>query len=71
MPKLNLLDVVALLEDIPSLGLTRGQVGTIVEVLGDNMFEVEFSGNDGVCYALASVPETALIGLRMEQSKAS
>ena len=29
----RLLDVVALLTDVPTLGLVRGQVGTIVELL--------------------------------------
>ena len=39
---MKLLDVVALLEDLPQLGLYRGQVGTIVEVYEPNVFEVEF-----------------------------
>jgi Domain of unknown function (DUF4926) len=29
---MKLLDVVALLQDLPELGLIRGQVGTIVEI---------------------------------------
>ena len=32
--EMHLLDVVALTKDIPDHGLRRGQVGTIVEVLG-------------------------------------
>jgi len=35
---MKLLDVVALLEDLPQLGLYRGQVGTIVEVYEPNYF---------------------------------
>jgi Domain of unknown function (DUF4926) len=31
----SLLNVVALLADIPSQGLTRGQVGTVVELLDE------------------------------------
>lgn len=46
-----LLDVVALTEDIPDHGLLRGQVGTVVEFLGPDMFEVEFVDNDGRTYA--------------------
>ena len=41
--QMKLLDVVALLEDLPELGLYRGQVGTIVEEYEPNVFEVEFS----------------------------
>jgi hypothetical protein len=47
----QLLDVIALLEDLPARGLIRGQVGTIVEKLGPDAFEVEFSDNSGRTYA--------------------
>jgi Domain of unknown function (DUF4926) len=40
--RIRILDVVALTEDIPAHGLLRGQVGTVVEFLGPDMFEVEF-----------------------------
>lgn len=40
---INLLDVVALTEDLPQQNLRRGQVGTVVELLALNVFEVEFS----------------------------
>lgn len=36
-------DVVALIDDVPEKGLQRGQVGTIVEMLAPDVFEVEFS----------------------------
>jgi hypothetical protein len=49
---LKLLDVVALLEDLPDHRLRRGQVGTVVEELAPNVFEVEFSDDDGRVYAL-------------------
>jgi hypothetical protein len=42
MAALELLSVVALIRDVPEAGLVRGQVGTIVEVLGPEAFEVEF-----------------------------
>jgi hypothetical protein len=38
----KLLDVVALLGDKPEEGLVAGQVGTVVEILGPGVFEVEF-----------------------------
>ena len=47
----QLLDAVALTDDIPDRGLARGQVGTVVEALGSDVYEVEFSDDDGRAYA--------------------
>jgi hypothetical protein len=43
--------VAALLEDLPSCSLQRGQVGAVVETLSPGVFEVEFSDNEGRAYA--------------------
>lgn len=43
----KLLDSVAILKDVPAQGVVYGQVGTIVEVLGGDVFEVEFSDKRG------------------------
>lgn len=48
---MKLLDVVALIEDYPKASLKRGQVGTLVEDCGDQVFEVEFVDLDGRTYA--------------------
>ena len=57
----RLLDVVALLSDLPKEGLVRGQVGTVVELL-DGAYEVEFSDDDGKTYAqLALGPDQLLV----------
>jgi Domain of unknown function (DUF4926) len=48
---IQLLDVAALTEDLPQRGLMRGQVGTVVEALAPDVFEVEFSDDDGRTYA--------------------
>lgn len=48
---LSLLDVVALLKDLPARNLTRGQVGTLVEHLGGDTWLVEFSDDEGRAYA--------------------
>jgi hypothetical protein len=67
----NTLDVVALLEDVPSRGLVRGQVGTVVEKLAPDVFEVEFSDNNGRAYAtLAAAPDKLLV-LRHEAIEAA
>jgi hypothetical protein len=43
----SLLDVVALLTDLPGQRLSRGQVGTIVEQRDDKTSLVEFSDDQG------------------------
>jgi hypothetical protein len=59
----SLLDVVALLADIPSEGLARGQVGTVVEQLDDEALLVEFSDEQGRAYAVVPCPRTELLVL--------
>ncbi len=60
---MKLLDVVALLEELPELGLYRGQVGTIVEEYEPNVFEVEFSDMEGRAYALETLSIAQLMNL--------
>lgn len=52
---IQLLDVVALTEDVSAHHLRRGQVGTVVEELAPNMFEVEFNDNYGRTYAMCAL----------------
>ncbi|NMF61314.1 DUF4926 domain-containing protein [Brasilonema octagenarum UFV-OR1] len=52
---MKLLDVVALLKDLPELDLYRGQVGTIVEEYELGVFEVEFSDTHGRTYAMETL----------------
>jgi predicted transcriptional regulator len=61
--KPSLLDVVALLSDLPAQRLARGQVGTIVEQLDENISLVEFSDEHGRAYAIAPCPLTELLTL--------
>ena len=57
----QLLDVVALLRDLPDESLVRGQVGTVVELL-DGAYEVEFSDDEGKTYAMLAVrPDNLLV----------
>lgn len=60
------LDVVALAVDLPELRLDRGFVGTIVDELGLEVFEVEFSDEDGRPYATAALRADQLILLHFE-----
>lgn len=59
---LHLLDLVALLSDVPVRGLLRGQVGTVVELL-DGAYEVEFSDDEGKTYAELALPADHLLVL--------
>ena len=62
----DILDVVALKEDMPERGLYRGQVGTVVEALGPGAFEVEFSDDEGRAYASVALKAEQLLLLRYE-----
>jgi hypothetical protein len=59
----SLLDVVALLADLPAAELARGQVGTVVELLDYKSVLVEFSGDDGRGYAIVPCASTDLLVL--------
>lgn len=48
---IELLDAVALREDLPARKLRAGEVGTVVELLQDDAYEVEFCDEDGQTYA--------------------
>jgi len=62
---IKLLDVVALLVDVPERGLYRGQVGTVVEELAPGVYEVEFSDSaSGHAYATLPLKAEQLIVLR-------
>ncbi|AFY36039.1 DUF4926 domain-containing protein [Calothrix sp. PCC 7507] len=60
---MKLLDVVALTEDLPKLGLYRGQVGTIVDEYEHEVFEVEFSDLTGKAYAVETLNTSQLMVL--------
>jgi hypothetical protein len=63
--------VVALLEDLPSRSLQRGQVGTVVETLAPGVFEVEFSDNEGRAYATCALRSSQLMVLHHELASTS
>lgn len=66
----DILDVVALTEDLLERGLYRGQVGTIVESLGPGVFEVEFSDDEGRSYASVALKAEQLLVLHYEPVEA-
>ncbi len=68
---IHLLDVVALTVDMPRKKLCRGQVGTVVELLGAGDYEVEFSGDDGRTYAQVAISGKRLMVLHYQPSQAA
>jgi len=67
----KVLDVVALLADLPAVGLARGQVGTVVETLGADQALVEFSGDDGRAHAITSCRIADLLVLHYAPEEAA
>ena len=63
--RIPVLAPVALSVDLPAEGLTRGQIGTVVERLsspGEEGLLVEFSDENGQAYAIVPVkPEQLLV----------
>jgi hypothetical protein len=64
---IKLLDVVALTVDLPKHNLWHGQVGTVEEILDrGNVFEVEFSDNNGRTYASLGLKSDQIMKLYYE-----
>ena len=60
---IKLLEVVALTEDLPQEDLYRGQVGTVVEILAPDVYEVEFCDDEGQTYAMKALSASQLMVL--------
>lgn len=60
---IKILEVVALLENIAERGLVVGQVGTVVEILDEGVFEVEFCDNEGRTYETLALRANQLMAL--------
>lgn len=71
MNEIKVLDLVAVLEDVPQHGLLRGEVGTVVELWKDGALEVEFSDNSGKAYAFAALRPDQLIKLHFRKDEAA
>lgn len=56
----------AVLADIPEEDLVRGQVGTVVQLLGNGKALVEFSDRDGREYAMTWIETSSLLRLMFE-----
>jgi Domain of unknown function (DUF4926) len=66
------LEVVALTVDIPEKNLRRGQVGTVVDILGaGKALEVEFCDRGGRTYASLGLRPDQVMVLRYEPQRRS
>ena len=68
---IKLLDVVALTETLPERKLHRGQVGTVVEKLDLDVFEVEFSDNDERTFSTLALKTNQLMVLHYQPLEAA
>ena len=59
----KLLDTVALTDDHPEAGLRKGDVGAVVEVLGQDAYEVEFVAASGRTQALVTLAASEIRAL--------
>jgi hypothetical protein len=66
MAQIELLSVVALVDDMIDRGLVRGQVGTVVEDLAPGVYEVEFIDDSGQTYASLALRAEQLMRLHHE-----
>jgi hypothetical protein len=64
MSLLKPFDSVAVLSAKSEVGLFEGQVGTIVEVLSEGQFLVEFSDDNGEAYAIVPLSTRDLLRLQ-------
>jgi len=66
MDILELFDVVVLIEAIPSYNLRKGVSGTIVEILDEEVFLIEFADTKGVSYAIVPIKSCSLMKVYYE-----
>ncbi len=64
--QIKLLDTVALLENLPERKLKRGEVGTVVEVLAPDVYEVEFCDDEGQTYMELALRNDQIIALQTQ-----
>ena len=67
--RIRLLSTVALTQDLPRKGLRRGQVGTVTETLGPQVFEVEFCDDLGRTYASLALRASQLMLLHHKPAR--
>ncbi|MDX2189937.1 MAG: DUF4926 domain-containing protein [Bacteroidota bacterium] len=67
---IKLFDTVAILKDLPEKKVVFGQVGTVVEILENHVFEVEFADKNGITISEFAVKHEDLMLLHHEMEYA-
>jgi hypothetical protein len=65
--EIQLLDVVALTDNLPDHNLWRREIGAVVECYPGDAYEVEFVAKDGYTYALVTLRAEQIIPLRQKE----
>jgi hypothetical protein len=63
---IDILDVVALLADMPTEKLRKGSLGTVVEVFDNATYLVEFADINGVTYAMPILTDLQMMKVYQE-----
>lgn len=71
MNEIQVLDVVAVLEDVPQHGLLCGEVGTVVGLWKDGVYEVEFSDRSEKASAFAALRDDQLLKLNFPKGESA
>lgn len=71
LDEIKVLDVVAVMQDVPEHGLRRGEVGTVVERWKDGAYEVEFSDDSSGDYTFAPLHAEQLMKLHFRKDEAA
>lgn len=66
MNPLQVLDAVVLVVDLPAEKLRKGALGTIVELLADRTYLVEFADTRGIMYAMPVLTDAQLLKIYQE-----
>lgn len=63
---IELLDVVVLTKPVSDLGLRKGELGTVVELLRGDAFLVEFADTNETTYAMSALSAAELMKVYYE-----
>jgi len=61
--KIEKLDVVAILEDLPELGISRGDIATVLEEVSEKIFLLEISDRNGKTISMIELPQKSIMKL--------
>lgn len=66
MHELKELDSVVLLKDLSAYHLSKGDIGTVVHLLDEHTFEVEFTNDRGETTAILPLQDTDIMRLNLK-----